>query len=176
MRTKKGFTLVEMLIAIGIISVLATIIAPTCFQAVKQSKIAVIKSDFDAIKKASFVYYADNGRWPSSYDDFFNHRVNGGTTKSYLDIQKLKNTTGDGVTYFYDPSGTGDTSPKGAYLMLRNISIDDVKTLKKDLDGVDAAFDLNSSDWGTGIVRYYPVMSGDNTVPRDILLIINEEH
>ncbi|MDO8620790.1 MAG: prepilin-type N-terminal cleavage/methylation domain-containing protein [Candidatus Levybacteria bacterium] len=68
MRTKKGFTLIELIVVIGILAVLASALIAifnpfTQFQKANDAK---RKSDLSQIQKSLEVYYQDNGRYPSN--------------------------------------------------------------------------------------------------------------
>ncbi len=67
MKTKKGFTLVELLIVIGIIGVLAgmviAVLNPRHFQA--KSRDAKRKADLEQVRSALEMYRADNGNYPA---------------------------------------------------------------------------------------------------------------
>lgn len=85
MNIKKGFTLIELMVVVGIIGALVAIIAPTSFKALEKSKVTVIEADYRAIKTAVMVYYADTGGWPSK----------GSEEKAFI--------TGDGSTNWGGP-------------------------------------------------------------------------
>lgn len=59
-----GFTLVELLVVIAIIAILAAVVAPNAFKAIDKSKAAALIEDVEAIKTASFIFYADTGVFP----------------------------------------------------------------------------------------------------------------
>ncbi|PHJ36825.1 general secretion pathway protein G [Desulforamulus profundi] len=84
---EKGFTLVELLVAIAIIGVLAAVITPNAFRAVEKSKIARAVADLKAIKGAAMAYYADTGTFPPNDDNY----AGGPTGNSYRGIDFLKN-------------------------------------------------------------------------------------
>lgn len=65
---KKAFTLLELIVVIAIISILAAIITPSIFRAVKKAQISRTVESFKVIKSAVLNYYTDTGQWvPSHY-------------------------------------------------------------------------------------------------------------
>ncbi|MBN1902341.1 prepilin-type N-terminal cleavage/methylation domain-containing protein, partial [Candidatus Sumerlaeota bacterium] len=64
MKTKPGFTLIEMLIVVAIIGILSGIAIPNLLEAQIRSKVARVKSDFRVIAGALEAYSSDHGRYP----------------------------------------------------------------------------------------------------------------
>ena len=64
MKTKAGFTLIELIVVIAIIAILGAIIAPNAFRAIEKAKIAKAVADYKTLKQASYSLYADTGKWP----------------------------------------------------------------------------------------------------------------
>ena len=75
-RGPKGFTLVELLVVMAIISLLLTIAAPRYFHSVQRSREAVLREDLHLMRDAVDKYYADTGKYPPSLEDL--------VTKKYL--------------------------------------------------------------------------------------------
>lgn len=63
-KTKKAFSLVELIVVIAIISILAAIALPSIFEAIEKSRISRAKADTLALKNAAIAYYADMGFLP----------------------------------------------------------------------------------------------------------------
>lgn len=69
---QKGFTLVEMLIVLGIVGVVATmlIVGINPLDQIRKSSDADRKSDIAQLQKALELYYQDNGSYPASSADY----------------------------------------------------------------------------------------------------------
>ena len=66
-RTRRaGFTLIEILVVIVVISILATLVAPNIFQHVGAAKSATAKSQIEMLGTALDAYRLDNGRYPTT--------------------------------------------------------------------------------------------------------------
>ena len=61
-----GFTLIEILVALTIIGVLLTFVAPLVLNRPDQARNLKVKNDFSAIETAMILYRLDNGRFPNS--------------------------------------------------------------------------------------------------------------
>ncbi len=79
MRVRKGFTLVELLVVVLILSALAFIAVPRISESATNAKINACKTNVDLLNSQIELYYAKNGSWPA----------------------ELTTVTGD-VTYFPD--------------------------------------------------------------------------
>jgi len=64
MFTKRGFTLIELMIVVAIIGILGTMVVPTYQDFVIRSQIAEAMQLSDGVKKKVTAYYADNKRFP----------------------------------------------------------------------------------------------------------------
>lgn len=65
-RPRAGFTLIEVLVVIVVISVLAALVAPNVFRHVGTAKDAAAKSQIEMMGAALDAYRLDNGRYPES--------------------------------------------------------------------------------------------------------------
>jgi prepilin-type N-terminal cleavage/methylation domain-containing protein len=74
----KGFTLLEILVAVSIVAILAAAVAPTVFQHVKESRVAKAKNDGKLIGEALARFRSDMDTWPGFADGgSLSRRVNG---------------------------------------------------------------------------------------------------
>ena len=71
-KSKKGFTLLELMIVISIIGILATLAQPMFKVAVKKSKEAALKEDLFNLRNCLDQFYGDNGKYPDSLGDLTN--------------------------------------------------------------------------------------------------------
>ncbi len=67
-RTTFGFTLIELVVVISIMSILAAIALPNFKVAVIQAKEAVLKEDLFRLRDLIDQYYADKGKYPESLE------------------------------------------------------------------------------------------------------------
>ena len=65
-RRRSGFTLIEILVVIAVISVLAALVAPNVFRHVGSAKDAAAKSQIEMLGAALDAYRLDNGRYPTT--------------------------------------------------------------------------------------------------------------
>ncbi|XOQ25452.1 MAG: Pullulanase secretion protein pulG [Mitsuokella multacida] len=85
MRTNEaGFTLIGMLIAVGIVAILAMIAVPKFTSAIASANTAKIQSDLSTLDTAIAVYTIENGKAPEKVEDL----------KDYLQDEKVKPPTG----------------------------------------------------------------------------------
>lgn len=76
--SQRGFTLLEVLVAVSIVAVLSAAVAPTVFQHVKESRVAKAKNDGKVIGEALVRFRSDMDTWPGFADGgTLNRRVNG---------------------------------------------------------------------------------------------------
>ena len=75
MRAQKGFTIIETLLIIVLISILAAIIIPRFSMGSKQAKVQSCEMNRSIINTMTEVYYFTEGTWP--YDSLSDIRTNG---------------------------------------------------------------------------------------------------
>ncbi len=62
----RGFTLIEVIIAVALVAIMAVAIAPPLVQNIREGKITRAQSDAQSIGTAVLNFYKDNGEWPVS--------------------------------------------------------------------------------------------------------------
>jgi general secretion pathway protein G len=67
-RRSAGFTLLELITVVAIISILVGIALPNYKTAITQSREAVLKEDLFRFRDVIDQYYADKGKWPASLE------------------------------------------------------------------------------------------------------------
>jgi general secretion pathway protein G len=63
-RKHKGFTLIELIVVMTVISLLLTLAAPRYFRSIDKSKETVLKANLAATRDALDKFHADTGRYP----------------------------------------------------------------------------------------------------------------
>src|SRR5471032_2412712 len=74
MKRNKGFTLVELLVVLAIISLLLTIALPRYFSSVDKSKEVALRENLQVLRSGIDKYYADKGEYPSALGDLVSAR------------------------------------------------------------------------------------------------------
>jgi general secretion pathway protein G len=67
-RTERGFTLIEVLVVMVIITILAGVSVAMYSNSVNRAKEAVLKEDLKEMREAIDAYHADKNKWPPSLD------------------------------------------------------------------------------------------------------------
>jgi general secretion pathway protein G len=68
LRRERGFTLVELLVVIALISILAAMAVVQYRNSIQRTQEATLKTNLFRMRDAIDQYYADKGRYPSSLD------------------------------------------------------------------------------------------------------------
>jgi general secretion pathway protein G len=118
----RGWTLVELLIVISLISILATIGLASYRNSVTASKEAILKTDLFRMRDAIDQYYADKGEYPATLDSL----VSEGYLRKIPDDPFTR--AADWQTLPAEPNPSRPTAEPGVY---------DVKSASQDtaLDG-----------------------------------------
>lgn len=72
-KSKKRFTLMEMVIVIAIIALLAAIVTPMYFNHVKKARIEAVKMQIKMFEQSIQDYQLDTGKLPSSLNDLISN-------------------------------------------------------------------------------------------------------
>lgn len=67
LKNKKGFTLVELMIVVTVLSILAVIAFPKFANMVQKAQEGRTKGNLGVLRSALNIYYADNDVWPYTY-------------------------------------------------------------------------------------------------------------
>jgi len=106
-RRRRGFTLVELLVVVLIITMLAALIAPDIFRRFSTAKIRMAKIGISNIESAVAEYYTDCGDFPTSITDLMEDP--GGEMEGwhgpYLDREDLQDPWKN--PYYYEPPPSG---------------------------------------------------------------------
>jgi len=68
-RSRRGFTLVEMLLVITIIGILAALVIPKMMGRSEQARQAAVRADISAVKTALDAFEVDSGFYPKNLND-----------------------------------------------------------------------------------------------------------
>lgn len=72
--TRRGFTLIELMVVLVIVALLISIAAPRYFAHIDRSKEAVLKQDLQVMRDAIDKYHGDRGQYPASLEDLVSAR------------------------------------------------------------------------------------------------------
>lgn len=70
----KGFTLIELIVVMTIVSLLLTLAAPRYFRSIERSKETVLKANLMATRDAIDKFHADTGRYPDQLSELVSRR------------------------------------------------------------------------------------------------------
>ncbi len=97
---RRGFTLVELLVVLAIISLLLTIAIPRYFGSVEKSKEVALKENLQVLRSGLDKYYADKGEYPAALADLVTHH--------YFRSVPLDPVTESATTWQLIPSPNGE--------------------------------------------------------------------
>lgn len=124
-RSKRGFTLVELLVVVVVLAVLAAIVLPKFMDSGSRSKESAQKSDLKIIRNAVQLFYTDTGYYPSTLtdltrDDGTTAKIWNGTAEASLTtttdyhgpyLQEVPDDPVKNVAFTYDHSNGSVTAP-----------------------------------------------------------------
>ena len=70
----RGFTLVELLVALAIVALLISIVVPRYFGGLDRAEETVLKQNLAALREAIDQHHADTGRYPAALDELVQKR------------------------------------------------------------------------------------------------------
>ena len=71
---RRGFTLIEMLVAMAILGLLLSLVVPRYFDSLDRSKDAILMENLKATRDVIDKFYGDNGRYPDSLAELVEKR------------------------------------------------------------------------------------------------------
>ena len=135
---RKGFTLIEIVIAVAIVAVFAAAISPMVFRHLEDAKVGKATNETETIATAVLSYYKDVGKWPVT-------RANGPSGNAadrVVSSTTVPNSAGAGAaTGAAGWGSTGTIKQLGDYLYYNNADNDSSPT------GANA--DQPGADWPT---------------------------
>jgi len=98
-KNKKGFTLIELVIVVAILGVLALLIVPNVMNRVSEAKETVLEANIKVINNAIKMYYAIEGKYPSSesLDELLKD-----LDPEYLDADEIDSEVKNQINVFVD--------------------------------------------------------------------------
>ncbi len=73
-RTKRGFTLVELMVVMAIIALLLALAMPRYFNHLENSRETILKQDLAVMRDAVDKFHGDRGRYPDSLEELVSAR------------------------------------------------------------------------------------------------------
>lgn len=140
---KKGFTLIEMLIVMAVVSILIAIIIPSYRGMQQDAWIAKAEKELQTMQAAVESYYRHNDKYPENLNDLTtaSPRI---LTKLLDDPWKTIDSGSAKYTYGYF---TGETSNFGPYYVLYSKSIDGTdNTINRGPEGNPPVFYVDGDD------------------------------
>ena len=74
MKTRGGFTLIELIVVLTIVSLLLTLAAPNYFQSIQRSKETALKQNLATLRDAIDKFYSDQGKYPDALAELASKR------------------------------------------------------------------------------------------------------
>jgi prepilin-type N-terminal cleavage/methylation domain-containing protein len=157
LKTKSGFTIVELLIVIVVIAILAAISIVAYNGIQERARFATMRSDIATLNKAIQLYYADKGTYPltsdwAGWDQGTGDNFIPGLVPKYISATpQIPSANAVGDTYLYrSTSATDGTNYKLIRLYSVNGSVlsTSEQAAMADLSTNDCGAAINTSRWG----------------------------
>ncbi|MEO0801194.1 MAG: prepilin-type N-terminal cleavage/methylation domain-containing protein [Cyanobacteria bacterium J06642_2] len=133
-RIELGFTLVELLVAVAIASVLSSVAVPTFLRSVQRARIAAVAKDLDGFAAGVQSYALLNGGYPPD-----NHNDYPPGTEGYLNTAAFNLETPIGGRYNWEGPDLPSNDGAGIALFASPASVDVLEALDGMLDDGDLA-------------------------------------
>lgn len=73
-KTRRGFSLIELLVVMAIIGTLLAVVTPRYFSSLEKSKETALKQDLSIMRQAIGQFHSDLNRYPESLDELVQRR------------------------------------------------------------------------------------------------------
>lgn len=73
-RTSRGFTLIELVVVLMLVSILAAIVAPMVGSSITRAKESALRENLYLLRKTIDDFYADKGRYPETLEQLVEQR------------------------------------------------------------------------------------------------------
>lgn len=100
-RARRGFTLVELMVVMAIVSLLLALALPRYFGHLEQSRETILKQDLAVMRDALDKFHDDRGRYPETLEELVSAR--------YLRALPADPLTGHSDTWLLIPPADGET-------------------------------------------------------------------
>jgi len=111
-RSRKGMTLVELLIVIVIIGILASMLLLVALDATSRAHATRIVSDLESLREACLIHFSDEGTWPDSFANLKSDISTGHSPEDLNEKGYLILTSGDFRCVAFDISRTSGSIRK----------------------------------------------------------------
>ena len=107
--SKKGYTLIELMIVVAIVGILITLAIPNFRQSAMKAQEAALKQNLFTMRAVIDQYYADRGDYPETLETLVEEKY---LRAIPIDPMTKSSTTWAGI---YEEQEEGDDSPAGIY-------------------------------------------------------------
>lgn len=146
-----GFSLIELSVVVGIISIIAAIAVPLARRLIIQARSAAVENDLRVYSAAFQAYANEHGDWPpgDGTPGAFPPGMAG-----YLGETNWKNRTPIGGLYAWDPNSTQQGSRYRALIMIASVADNPVTSDRLQLQDLDRKFDDGELTTGNLVLGY----------------------